>query len=165
MEENIYKSPESEINVNSNNEPELATRGRRLWASMIDGFTIAIVTIPAMYFTGGFDGISEGVKPAFTYTLLFGLLGIVIFFMINLNSLKATGQTLGKKVAGIKVVTQDGELPTLRKHFLKRYSVYFVPGQIPVVGQILSTLNILFIFGKNKRCVHDIAAGTKVVAC
>jgi len=33
------------------------------------------------------------------------------------------------------------------------------------VGQILSTLNILFIFGKNKRCVHDIAAGTKVVAC
>ncbi len=165
MEENIYKSPDSEINVNSNNEPELATRGRRLWASMIDGFTIAIVTIPAMYFTGGFDGISEGVKPAFTYTLLFGLLGIVIFFMINLNSLKTTGQTLGKKVAGIKVVTQDGELPTLRKHFLKRYSVYFVPGQIPVVGQILSTLNILFIFGKNKRCVHDIAAGTKVVVC
>jgi len=165
MEENIYKSPESEINVNSNNEPELATRGRRLWASMIDGFTIAIVTIPAMYFTGGFDGISEGVKPAFTYTLLFGLLGIIIFFMINLKSLKTTGQTLGKKVAGIKVVTQDGELPTLRKHFLKRYSVYFVPGQIPVVGQILSTLNILFIFGKNKRCVHDIAAGTKVVAC
>jgi len=165
MEENIYKSPESEINVNSNNEPELATRGRRLWASMIDGFTIAIVTIPAMYFTGGFDGISEGVKPAFTYTLLFGLLGIIIFFMINLKSLKTTGQTLGKKVAGIKVVTKDGELPTLRKHFLKRYSVYFVPGQIPVVGQILSTLNILFIFGKNKRCVHDIAAGTKVVAC
>jgi len=165
MEENIYKSPDSEINVTSNNEPELATRGRRLWASMIDGFTIAIVTIPAMYFTGGFDGISEGVKPAFTYTLLFGLLGIAIFFMINLNSLKTTGQTLGKKVAGIKVVTQDGELPTLRKHFLKRYSVYFVPGQIPVVGQILSTLNILFIFGKNKRCVHDIAAGTKVVVC
>jgi len=165
MEENIYKSPESEINVNSSNEPELATRIRRLWASMIDGFTIAIVTIPAMYFTGGFDGISEGVKPAFTYTLLFGLLGIIIFFMINLKSLKTTGQTLGKKVAGIKVVTQDGELPTLRKHFLKRYSVYFVPGQIPVVGQILSTLNILFIFGKNKRCVHDIAAGTKVVAC
>ena len=85
--------------------------------------------------------------------------------MINLNSLKSTGQTLGKKVAGIKVVTTDGALPTLRKHFLKRYSVYFVPGQIPVVGQILSTLNILFIFGKNKRCVHDIAAGTKVVTC
>jgi uncharacterized RDD family membrane protein YckC len=40
-----------------------------------------------------------------------------------------------------------------------------LPGQIPVVGQIFSFINILFIFTKEKRCIHDLVAKTKVVQC
>jgi hypothetical protein len=32
-----------------------------------------------------------------------------------------------------------------------------------VADQFLSTINKLFIFDKSKRCVHDYAAGTKVM--
>jgi len=164
MDENLYKPPESELVAESQTDTILATRGSRLLASIIDGLVISSVTIPLMYFTGGFDGIARGVQPSFTYSITIALIGIAAFFAINGHFLKTTGQTIGKKIVKIKVVTLDNDLPTLGNHFLKRYLVYFVPGQVPLIGQLFSLVNILFIFGKSKRCVHDYAAGTKVVA-
>jgi len=165
MDENIYKTPESNLAVPSDDSDHLmATRSSRLLASIIDGFTIMIVTIPVMYFTGGFDGLSKGIQPPLAYTIAMGILGLAVFMLINFGFLKNAGQTVGKKVAGIKIVTMEDELPIF-SHFLKRYSLYFLPGQIPLAGQLFSILNILFIFGKNKRCIHDYAAGTKVVKC
>ncbi|WP_198263393.1 RDD family protein [sulfur-oxidizing endosymbiont of Gigantopelta aegis] len=165
MDENVYKTPESNLSVKSEENDNIATRWSRFWASLIDGLMIIVVTVPTMYFTGGFDGVSEGIQQPIAYTVSIGILGLVIFMMINLKFLKNSGQTVGKKALDIKVVTMDDELPTLSNHFLKRYSVYFLPGQIPLAGQFFSMLNILFIFGKNKRCIHDYAAGTKVVKC
>lgn len=165
MENNIYKAPESELTSTSDNPSELASRGQRLLAAFLDGLTILVVTIPLMYFTGGFDGISSGQQPSFLYSLGIGFIGLVVFLAINLNLLKSAGQTVGKRVVKIKVVTLDGELPTLGDHFLKRYAVYFLPGQVPVVGQFFSIVNILFIFGPQRRCIHDFAARTKVVSC
>jgi uncharacterized RDD family membrane protein YckC len=34
---------------------------------------------------------------------------------------------------------------------------------IPVIGGLLGLANIGFIFRKDRRCLHDIIAGTKVV--
>ena len=116
-----------------------------------------------MYFTGGFDGISKGIEPSFEYTLMIAAIGIAAFAIINIKLLISHGQTIGKKVIGIKIVDLQGNLPSLKKHILKRYAVYFLPGQIPFGGQIFSIINILFIFGKEKRCIHDFVAETKVV--
>lgn len=165
MENNIYKAPESQLTTASENHTELASRVRRLVAAFIDGLTIGLVTLPLMYFTGGFAGISTGEQPSFLYSLGIGLIGIVIYFAINWNFLSSAGQTIGKKVMSIKVVTLDDQLPTMSNHFLKRYAVYFLPGQIPVAGQGFSIVNILFIFGPQRRCIHDFFAGTKVVSC
>lgn len=165
MENNIYKAPESQLTSASENASVLASRGRRLAASFIDGLIILAVTIPLMYITGGFDGISSGQQPSFLYTLGIGFIGLVVFVAINFNLLKSAGQTIGKRVMGIKIVTLDGELPVIGDHLLKRYAVYFLPGQVPVVGGIFSIVNILFIFGPQRRCIHDFVAQTKVVAC
>lgn len=165
MENNIYKAPESQLTTASETQTELASRISRLLASIIDGLTIALVTLPLMYFTGGFDGVTTGQQPPFLYSLGIGIVGIVVYFLINWNFLNSAGQTVGKKVMNIKVVTLEGELPTMSNHFLKRYAVYFLPGQVPVAGQLFSIVNILFIFGPQRRCIHDFAAGTKVVTC
>lgn len=162
MKENIYATPKSELIKDSGEESTLATRWQRLWASMLDGLVIMVLTVPAMYLSGGYDGIFEGVKPSLKYTLLIGALGLIVFFIINGNLLIKHGQTIGKKIVGIKIVDLEGNLPSLKHHLIKRYAVYFIPGQIPVVGQFISIINILFIFGKQKRCVHDFVAGTKV---
>jgi len=163
MDNDVYTAPQAELVDPSNENNALASRWKRLWASMLDGLIMSVVTVPAMYFTGGFDGISKGVQPSLEYSFMIAVIGIVAFVIVNIKLLVNHGQTIGKKVLSIKIVDLDGNLPGMKKHLLKRYAVYFLPGQIPFGGQFFSMLNILFIFGKEKRCIHDLVAETKVV--
>ena len=163
MDNDIYTAPQAELVDPSSENNALASRWKRLWASMLDGLIMSTVTMPVMYFTGGFDGIAKGIEPSFEYSLMIAGLGIAIFIIINIKLLVNNGQTIGKKVLGIKIVDMEGNLPGLKKHLFKRYAVYFLPGQIPFGGPIFSTINILFIFGKEKRCIHDLVAETKVI--
>jgi len=144
----------------TNNE-ELATRWQRFWAALIDGLIISVVTIPVMYFTGGFDIMIEE-QPSFGYVLFIGLVSIAIFVVINAKLLLQEGQTIGKKVLKIKIVDAQNTLPS-KMHLIKRYAVYFFLRIIPIVGPILSLINIVIIFGKNKKCGHDYAGDTKVL--
>ena len=164
MSDNIYAPPESKLETDQlNTSDTTASRWRRLWASLIDGLTIMIITVPTMYLTGGIEDIMNGIEPSLEYNIAIGLLGLVIFLVINLKLLIKNGQTIGKLALGIKIVDLDGNLPSMKKHLLKRYAVFFIPGQIPIAGQIFSIINILAIFGSEKRCIHDYFASTKVI--
>ena len=139
---------------------ELATRWQRFWASIIDSLTIAIITLPIMYFTGLLTMTGE--QPGFLDTLWVMLVGIAFFAAINYTSLMNDGQTIGKKILKIRIVDLDEEVPEA-KSLLIRYAVFFGLGQIPVAGPIANLINIIFIFGKEKRCGHDYLAETKVI--
>ena len=165
MDDDIYKAPESNLIEEVQKDNELASRLSRLGASILDSLILMAVTLPVMYFTGGFDVIDTGVEPSWTYSLLIGLVGVGCFIVFNASLLARYGQTIGKKVVGIKIVDLDGNLPTIKSHLLVTYATYFMPGQIPVIGQLVSVINILFIFGKQRRCIHDHVAGTQVVNC
>lgn len=145
----------------TNNE-ELATRWQRFWASLIDGLIVAVVTIPVIYLTGGFEDLVEGGQPSFGYTLLIGLVSIIVFVLINGKLLLQKGQTVGKKILKTKIVDSDNNPPS-QTHLIKRYSVYFFLRMVPYIGPILSLINILLIFGKNKKCGHDYVADTLVI--
>ncbi len=162
MESIINNSDESNMDLENTDESRLASRWNRLWASLIDALTIIPITIPLMYFTGGFDGISEGIEPSLSYTLIMSLIATVIFLIIHGKFLIRDGQTLGKKVLNIKVVTIAGQYADI-KVLGKRYGFYWVVSQIPVIGPIINMVNILFIFSKSKRCLHDHVGGTKVI--
>ena len=162
MEKNIYSSPESDLEIEGAEGSELASRWSRAWASLIDALTIIPITIPLMYFSGGFDGILDGVQPALSYTLSIALIGTVIFLVIHGKIMVRDGQTWGKKAQNIKIVTMEGEHASLTV-LAKRYGFYWCIPQIPFVGQLINMVNILFIFTKSKRCLHDHVAGTKVV--
>lgn len=160
----MYAPPKADLAIDTQNS-YLASRWSRLFASLLDSLTIMAVTLPTMYFTGGFDQIVAGIEPSILYNLSIAGLAMFVFFIINANFLIKNGQTLGKKALGIKIVDLEGNLPTMKDHLLKRYATYFLPGQVPIAGQIFSFVNILFIFGKQKRCVHDLFAGTVVINC
>lgn len=162
MENNIYNAPESALVTEGEDHSELASRWSRLGASLIDALTIAPVTLALMYFTGGFSGITEGVQPSLTYTLAMAAIGIVIFLLVHGYFLLADGQTLGKKALSIKIVTIDNQHAQITT-LAKRYGFYWIVPQIPVVGPFINMVNILFIFTKSKRCLHDHVGGTKVV--
>ncbi|CAB5501398.1 RDD family protein [Bathymodiolus thermophilus thioautotrophic gill symbiont] len=155
----------SALQENVENKLILASRWRRLWASTLDAIIIAIVAMPAIYFTDGFNNISNATSLSIAYTLLLSIFSIVIFIVLNGKLLINKGQTIGKKALGIKIVTLTGERLSVKEHLLKRYGTYFLTGQIPIIGPPLSIINVLIIFGKKRRCAHDYFAGTMVVNC
>lgn len=163
---NVYSTPQSQlVNQVDDSEKPLASRWARLGASIIDSIIMMFVVVPAMYFTGGFDGIMEGREPGFVYMFSMGLVSFIVFFAINYRFLVSNGQTIGKKVLEIKIVDLNGNVPQFQPQLLIRYAVYLLPGQIPMVGQLFSLINVLFIFSAEKRCIHDLVAKTKVVQC
>jgi uncharacterized RDD family membrane protein YckC len=163
---NVYSTPQSQlVDQVDDSEKPLASRWARLGASIIDSIIMMVIVLPVMYFTGGFEGVMEGRQPSAGYTLVMGILGLIVFFVINYRFLVSNGQTVGKKVLEIKIVDLDGNVPTFQPQLLIRYAVYMLPAQIPFVGQVLNLINILFIFTKEKRCIHDLVAKTKVVQC
>jgi len=159
-----YDAPESTLMDSVEYESELASRWSRLGASLLDGMVMMLITVPLMFFTGGFEGIAEGVQPSWQYSMAIGFAGLVAFLLINGWFLVSDGQTLGKKAVGIKIVDLENKLPS-KQHLLKRYVTYFIPAQVPVAGGFFSIVNILFIFGRERRCLHDYVGGTRVVSC
>jgi uncharacterized RDD family membrane protein YckC len=160
--ENPYAAPR----VSSPRAPQssagsdtLASRGSRLAASLIDGFAAVVILLPALatvFFAGASEGMS-GVAVAFA-----GLSGVAFlaFAVYQLSLLIRQGQTLGKKAMNIRIVNySDGQIPSAGRMLGMRYFVNSLLGQIP----FYSVLDVLLIFGEERRCIHDYLAGTKVV--
>lgn len=163
MENEIYKSPKADLETAiETDNTNLASRGSRFVASIVDALTILPITLPLMYFTGGFEGVFEGQQPSLIYTLTMALVGMAIFLVIHGKIILRDGQSWGKKSQNIKIVTIEGDHADI-KCLAKRYGFYWGVPQVPVVGPLINMVNILFIFAKSKRCLHDHVAGTKVV--
>ena len=45
-----------------------------------------------------------------------------------------------------------------------RYVLVMLVAVIPFIGGLLGVIDFLFIFRSDRRCVHDLIAGTKVVS-
>jgi uncharacterized RDD family membrane protein YckC len=77
------------------------------------------------------------------------------------------GQTVGKKLVGIKVVRSDGSKAGINRLTWLRNVVNALPSLIPVVGLVAGPVywivDSLFIFGDARQCVHDRIADTIVI--
>nr|WP_279388160.1 RDD family protein [Vibrio crassostreae] len=70
---------------------------------------------------------------------------------------------MGKNVMEIAIVDMDGKQLGLFNIMIKRILPMNIFVYIPVIGQYISILNYLFVFRKNRRCLHDLIAGTQVI--
>lgn len=139
----------------------LSTRIQRLLASIIDGLSLLVVVLPLIYFIET-PSTNDNILDLLLYGLFINIVGIAFFLLINYKFLVNDGQTIGKKILKIKIVNLEGEVPS-KKSLLMRYGTYFLLQNIPFIGNFLNLLNILFIFGKEKRCGHDYIAKTVVI--
>ena len=147
---------------------KLATRGLRLLAFMIDiaivwvisTFIIKFGTFFSLDFGKLFMGDQEYIKALFLVTILSSCL---IYFIVNGYLLRKHGQTVGKKIIGIKITDLKGKTPSLTKSYLLRFLLPSLICSMPVLGIFLWFTDVLFVFGKNKRCIHDYIADTKVM--
>lgn len=161
---NPYASPNAAIVDIPSDGPELASFGLRLLGAIIDGLIMMMLIVPLMFATGYISDIMAGKQPDFLDNLKMGAMGFVVFLLVQGYFLNASGQTIGKKILGTKIVTLDNEKPEFVKLILMRYLTIHAISQIPVIGAIFGLVDAIFIFfGNQRQCLHDRFAGTKVI--
>lgn len=170
--ENPYAPPTSDVNAGKLPAAEagmLAERGTRFVSQLVDGLLYMVVLIPA--FIAGFQSgaFSEGGNSAIFKAFVAGPLGIVsLVGWLGLIAYQAylvatSGQSIAKKLFKIQIVKVDGSPVSFVSGVLVRNWLMMVLQQIPVVNMILPLLDALFIFRQDRRCIHDLIAGTKVI--
>jgi uncharacterized RDD family membrane protein YckC len=163
--ENPYAAPQAELGapLDEARDSDLAGRFTRLASAIVDGWIGMAIAFPLMYALGIWTYIGRGQNPPLGLMLASGALSFLGFFLIHGYFLKTKGQTVGKKLAGIRIAALDGSIPDFATVVLRRYLPISIVAQIPAVGPYLTLLDVLFIFRGDRRCIHDLIAGTKVV--
>lgn len=163
---NPYQSPQAVV-ADVVSGPELAGRGARLGAAILDSIIVSVVIVPVMFAGGYWSSVmaaaAAGEQVAMATQLMWGVVGIAIAFAIQFWPLSQTGQTWGKKIVGVKIVDMAGDQPGVGVLLGRRYLFANGVALVPLVGWLISLVNILFIFRGDKRCLHDLVAGTQVV--
>jgi uncharacterized RDD family membrane protein YckC len=143
-------------------ESQLAGRGARLVAVLLDAVIGGILA--AILFglggAGAMAGAEDGAEPNFTILTIGGIL-FLVYVIWQLWMLATQGQTLGKKMMNLRIVKTDtgrngGFVPNV---LLRAIVGQGLLGAIPFYGLV----DALFIFRDDRRCIHDMIAGTAVV--
>jgi len=143
--------------------PGLASRGDRLLAVIVDLFVVLAVAIPFGIYNGYFSAAFEGRPIPLAVYAQTVIVGWAWFFLVNGYVLKKYGQTVGKRFLDIRICDfRTAAVPPLWR-LLVRILVPALAGLLGLVGGLLSWVDILFIFRKDRRCVHDWIASTRVV--
>ena len=140
----------------------LAGRGRRLVATLIDAVLVPSLTIFLVMVFGIVEDAEDYTDAWWMLHVL--LLAVLSYLLLNGYWLQRRGQTIGKRVMGITLVSAAGQpLPFWRLVLVRGvfFGLMFLVVYPPVM--LLPLLDHVFIFGKRRRCLHDLAAGTMVV--
>jgi uncharacterized RDD family membrane protein YckC len=169
---NQYAPPRSAVaDLATSEGTERATRLSRLGASIIDGLILGLPFAPSYFAAfstlahqGRFTASNLGMAMAATGLLLYAavLIDLVILTIVAVL-VHRNGQTIGKKLLGIKVVRTDGSRATLGRIFWLRNFVNSLFTLIPLAGRVYGLVDPLMIFGEARRCCHDYIADTIVI--
>jgi uncharacterized RDD family membrane protein YckC len=171
---NNYAPPKSEVADVVPEDDVKASRGVRLGASIIDSLIIFTPMIPAYAHAWPqlMSANAAGQRSAIaTWALIagsggwfyIGLVWLVIALIINGMLAYKNGQSIAKKWLGIKDVRTDGSRVSFARIFWLRNGINTAISFIPLIGSFYGLIDVLFIFGSAKRCVHDYLADTIVI--
>jgi uncharacterized RDD family membrane protein YckC len=162
---NPYAPPQATVQDVVDPAATPAGRGTRLVAVILDGIIgIAMFYIPLVI---GMRSHGPVVLPNghFNAMALYGagsllaLIGLIAWCWLTILFVSRNGQTIGKKLLGIKVVRSDGSRASLGRIFLLRNVVNTLLAVVPFYGLV----DALLIFGEARQCVHDKIADTIVI--
>jgi uncharacterized RDD family membrane protein YckC len=166
---NPYQAPRSDIAGNESDQlsgsgAQQAPRITRLGALLLDGLFQAVILVPLQYVLGAEKDVPLVASFVAPKTLLWQLGNFVIFATLNGYLLVKNGQTIGKRLTGIRIANfGDGGTPPLAKILVLRYLPMQVLPLLPFWGVFLALAGDLMIFRPDQRCLHDHIAGTVVL--
>ena len=157
----------------------LAERGARLLAATIDelillaiSLPIVIGAIPAMVALVSGTGTAdlESLDTMSVLRLMVGgpgttitILALIAWCIITAWLVATNGQSIGKRLVGIKVVRTDGSRASFARIFLLRNLINGLPNLLPYVGLLYQLVDPLLIYQESRQCLHDKIADTIVV--
>lgn len=143
----------------------LADRGTRLGAALLDGLIMLAIYLPlvvaaVMSESARTRGAGDDGTPVFIVAgFVLMLVGLVVWAWFTILYVSRNGQTIAKKILGIKVVRSDGAPISLGRIFWLRNVLNSLIGLVPFYGIV----EVLFIFGESRQCLHDKIADTMVI--
>ncbi|MFC2947093.1 RDD family protein [Virgibacillus sediminis] len=128
----------------------------RFWAYLADLLITAAVSgillSPLRIFTDA-GAVEIG------YWTVAGILGSIIFYLYFLLMTRFFGQTLGKMIFGLKVISEDGGKLTWRDLLFREVVGRFLHRAFA----ILALLYLVVAFSPEKQGIHDMIGNTRVV--
>lgn len=142
-----------------------SSRGKRLAAALLDGLINLSWILPIIWGITMLAAVQKGIKPVAPMVgiILLGLLILLVLFVINCVLLHRHGQTIGKRALDIAILRSNGDRMELWRYLFMRMLPMGLLGAIPYLGGLVALVDPLLIFGKDRRCLHDLIADTIVV--
>ena len=91
--------------------------------------------------------------------------GFAVYSLLHGYLLATRGQTIGKRLCGIRIVRTDGRPAGLWRILFLRFFPIVLLSALPVhlLSNIFTWLDCLLIFRRSHQCLHDQIADTVVV--
>lgn len=141
-----------------------ATRSQRLMGSLLDALISLVILMPIQFATGMYDGFPKVAQPTFVQSLLWGSAGLGLWLAFHGRLAATSAQTIGKRVVGTRIVdARTGENAPFKRIFWSRLIPQHLVALIPYVGSVITLLNVVLVFRNDRRCGHDLIAGTRVI--
>jgi uncharacterized RDD family membrane protein YckC len=165
---NPYAAPSAPLDPPRERAParqRLAKPAARLKAVLVDRF---IALLPILLAILVFSGVLSATDQDGGGALGIAMLVVTASWLVGITGyqlylLTTTGQTLGKRWFGVRVVRVDGQPLTFGGVVVMRAALPLLLSVIPGLGGVFSLADALFVFRDDARCIHDLMAGTKVV--
>jgi uncharacterized RDD family membrane protein YckC len=150
----------------------LADRGKRLLAAITDMlFQFACMAPGGIAMIVGIVNAEKDANGDPQFNALMGigigllLIAALLILVLQLYLMATKSQTVGKYFLKLRIDDfLTGERANFVKVFVLRGIVNGVLSAIPFfIGNIYAIVDILFIFREDRRCIHDLIAGTRVV--
>lgn len=161
---NPYAAPQAVVaDFTESGQLELAGRGMRLAGAIVDGLILGLLLIPLMFASGYIQVAMSGQQPGLGWQAGLGVTGFICFLVVNGYLLNKSGQTVAKKLLGMRIVDLNGNKPEFFRLVGLRYGVGQLIALVPIINMVYGLVDALFIFREDRRCIHDLIAGTRVV--
>lgn len=141
-----------------------AMRIQRVAAVLIDGLlVVTLLSLTPFVSNLGLEGYFETASPIpGSVVVQLIICTFVIFLLVNGWWIYRYGQTVGKRVLRIAIATNQYKVPPFNRVVLVRYFPFMIAFIFPILNPI-NIVDWLMILRDDRRCLHDILAGTQVI--
>lgn len=130
----------------------LASHSRRAFAKLVDVTVLVVALVPGSLLLRAELTIAGAVTLAIAAAVILGL---------QWRLITRYGQSLGKRLTGLRIVTRDGERVGFLRGVLLREIVMTLVGV--ALGGLPLLADPLLGLRNSRRCLHDLLAGTQVI--